>query len=187
MRGLRGCVIVMVMAGTVLLPSVPANAVAGTLIRYLDPNDNAFSFKVNPAYDSSGALMWGSDWGRRNCTNFATTFTVHVDVAQMASDTAHIGTLKLSGHSYKRRKWYTNGVSTAYYRPSDGEFVAGPGIGPRTFKRGEYNSFSWPFARRIELTRNTKWLSTQFEVYDAADESNYWCWVNLNPVFYKRG
>lgn len=171
--------------GLLLLPASPAHSESGTIIERLYGGNNVESYEVNPTRDSSGANAYGRDWARENCSNQTTTFNVHVEARRLRNGTAYIGKIKFTGNNYARRVWYSNSFSTAYYRPSDGEMVAGPRLGPRTFGTGRYNSYTLNFDRTIKLTRYTKWLDVTFVVHTRGDADDPPCWIVVNPVFYK--
>lgn len=185
MRIFRVVVAIAALAALVV-PVSPARGESGTIIRRLYAGNNVASFKVHPQRDSGAAHAYGDAWTRENCSNFGTTFNVHVEARGFRKGTAYIGKIKFTGNHYSNRVWYSNSFDTAYFRPRDGKFVAGPRLGPRTFGRGRYNSFTLDFDRRIKLTRNTKWLDVRFVVHTRGDATDTMCWINVNPVFYKR-
>ncbi len=185
MRRKRVLAAIAVLAVSVL-PVAPAHSASGTIIKRIYAGNNVASFRVHPQRDSGAAHAYGDTWTRENCSNFGTTFDVHVEARGFRNGTAYIGKIKFSGNNYSERTWYSNSFDTAYFRPSDGEFVAGPDMGPRTFGRGRYNSFTLNFDRRIKLTRYTKWLDTRFVVHTRGDATDVPCWINVNPVFYKK-
>lgn len=168
-----------------VVPVAQVQAESGTIIERLYAGNNVSSFQVHPHRDSGAAHAYGSDWTEENCSNFGTTFNIHVEAKRFRNGTAYIGKIKFAGNHYSNRVWYSNALETAYFRPSDGEMVAGPRLGPRTFGKGRYNSFTLNFDRRIKLTRNTKWLDVRFVVHTRGDATDTMCWINVNPVFYK--
>lgn len=165
----------------VLMAPANAHAVSGTVImRLYNEGANWENYRSNPHYESAQA----SSSPDNACDDTSYNVEVNVYVVKFEGNMAKIRSVQFVMDNPVKDYILVN-AETAYYHPTTGERVGGPGLQNRMFPANTSWAHVIPYGDRwIKLDSERKSFTVKWTMR-SGDDSSFWCNVVIYAHYYR--